>query len=69
MESKYKLEVYSSTFNWVVEYLKREIQSAKDRNCADLSEVETAKTRGRIQANQQLLKEFEALLPKTVSNV
>lgn len=58
---KLEPERNSSTLKWLVEYITKEIDTNRKKNDGDLTELETAKLRGRVQALrtlQETLKPF-----------
>jgi hypothetical protein len=63
-KNPYHLEYGTQSYLWLKHELEYLIQVNNDMNQGDLSEVDTAKTRGRISILKQLLNHTKAVAPK-----
>jgi len=55
----YSVDPYSQTFAWFKQDLEEELTKFREQNDADLSDVDTAKLRGRIQFAKHLLSKLK----------
>lgn len=55
----YSVDPYSQTFAWFKHKLEEELTKSREQNDADLSDVDTAKLRGRVQFIKHLLGELK----------
>jgi hypothetical protein len=59
MKIEYAVDPYSQTFSYFKQLLENEVTKNREQNDADLSDVDTAKLRGRIQLAKHLLGELK----------